>query len=235
MGPGLRAAVLVLAAVAFGAVLWPGATAYAGPAAAVRVTFSGESGPLSCTSVPDSSEVRVVAGSPVTFGNALGEPARLTLDGRPGPIVADGQAVTLDFYQGSVAVRLEPACLGLLHRSFEAVTVEVAPARATSSPPAGVLPGRGPAGGVAEPAGGPVASSPPGRGAPGVGSPAASTVPYPAPSAPGVDSASEQARAAFAPDPPPQRGNGMLALVALFCALGVLVAAVRTVLAYGGR
>src|SRR5215211_7300692 len=108
MGSGCRATaaalVAVLAAGPLPAWTHPGAVAYAGPLVTTRVTFSGEVGLLSCTSAPDRSEVRVSAGSPVEFANALGEPARLTLGGQPGPAVDAGQAVALEFHQGPVAV-----------------------------------------------------------------------------------------------------------------------------------
>ncbi|HET8660079.1 MAG TPA: hypothetical protein VFM55_13900 [Micromonosporaceae bacterium] len=233
MGSGTRAT-----AVAFVAVLAagplpgvgtsPGPVAYADPPGTARVTFSGEGGLLSCTSAPDRGEVLVPAGSPVAFVNALGEPARLTLGGEPGPVVAAGQAVALEFHRGPVAVRLEPGCTGLLHRSFEAVTVEVTPRPQVTAPaPATVRPDPAPAGGATRPAG------EPGRqGAPAT---TASAVPAHAGSPPSVpvtgDPAGPWARDTAGVAPPPAQGNGLLALVAIFCVAGVLVAAVRTVLA----
>jgi len=213
------------------------AAAYAEPLGTARVTFSGEVGLLSCTSAPDRSEVRVSAGSPVELVNALGEPARLTLDGQPGPAVAAGEAVVLKFHQGPVAVRLEPDCAGLLHRSFEAVTVEVAPKPPATSPartaaPPGPAPGAGATGSAGDPGA-------PGRQAPGAPARTGSAVSAPARSparAPDTgDPAAQWSRDITGIDPAPSRGNGLLALVAIFCVTGVLVAAVRTILTQGRR
>lgn len=236
MGSGFPATAVALAAVLAAVPLWgaelhPRAAAYADPPPTARVTFSGEVGLLSCTSVPDRSEVLVPAGSPVEFGNALGEPARLTLGGQPGPTVAAGQAVVLEFSQGPVAVRLEPGCAGLLHRSFAAVTVEVTP-RPQVTPPAtaAVAPDRPPAGGATGPAGRPDAGAP-GRTGSAVPAPAGSPTLAPVTG----DPAAQWAPDVTGPGPAPSRGHGLLALVAIFCAAGVLAVAVRAILTQGRR
>lgn len=207
---------------------------------AETVTFSGGCGLLSSTSNPSSAQVRVSAGSAVTFENRLGKQATLTVGGQPVAVVGDGQDVSWPFAPGTAYVSLRPECSGIaLNESYS--SVEVVARSPQTTPPVAAPPA----------AGAPVV--PPGAGDPAdqvLNEPSAVADPDrttgalppadPATTAEALDAVGDPAAVPAGNNvaaeplipaaPAPGGVNGLLGLVAAVCVAGVTAAAIRAIL-----
>jgi hypothetical protein len=204
---------------------------------------------LSCNSKPSDDRVTVAAESIVTFVNKLDEDATLRLDGRDTSRVRKDGSTDVLFHRGSVQVQLVPDCGLSLSSDFEAVMVRVEAPSRTPSLPASVTP--------AEPDGSsPAGSSQAGQGSRGSGSPRARNKSA-APSGSSGDADGATARASESASPSgagapgtPSGGsglaaeplsstggsgkngpNGLLAITAVLCIVGVSVGAIRAIVA----
>jgi hypothetical protein len=244
-----------------GALLATGAVAglpllAAGPAAAAgpEISFSRGGGleALSCSSSPSEESVTVPAESTVTFVNRLGSDATLRIDGRDATEVKKDESTDVLFHRGPVQVALVPDCsLLALSKTFEPVSVKVEPADTPADPPssqaakpgghaaAGGSSGSTSSGGSStgtdespaadrKPSASPSSSSVPPAGG-GVGSTGAGTVE--GPEAPGGEQglAAEPLSSVRASA---ERGpNGLLAIIAAVCVVGVSAGAIRAIVA----
>ncbi len=225
-----RSALVVVAAIAGGALLGPGSASAASP----TVTFNGNCGLLGvgASSQPDTTSVTVGAGGSVTFVNHLSQDAQLTINGDGRGTIAKDTAVPVSF-TGPATVALVPSCL-LGHGSAGSVSVAVK--AASASPTAPVTPttaGRVP-----------------------TGKPSAGRSPSGSPSVPPSDSPSPTESLGVigganpaAVDPSPSAGDavatiggatpapgrhgpsGLLTLVSTICVVGVSIAAIRVIIA----
>lgn len=222
----------------------------AGPAAAAtpRVEFAGSgAGLLSCRSTPSDADLTVPAESTVIFVNKLDDVATLRINGRNATRVSKDESTEVLFHRGTVRIEMVPDCGLTLASDIKAVSVTVAapgaaaapsssgPAKPAGSSQAGVAssqssrashraggagsasPGRSAsiassapaAGGVASPPDAGAGEGPAGEGDEGVAAEPVSTT-----------ASSEE-------DGP----NGLLAVIAIVCVVGVSAGAIRAIAA----
>jgi hypothetical protein len=239
------AAVLVAAALCTGPALAAG-VAHAAPGNP-SVEFTGGSvlNMLVCRSEPSAGKLTVPAESKVTFVNRLGQNATLRIDGRTVTSVGANQAVPVVFHYGPVNVSMSISCSAGVVEEFRSVTVQVTPrapapapaaTTATSTPSTSrAVSGRSPAaataGAVGAEATDPWAAPPAGLPASGVPSADPGTGEA-APNAAGAAVPATDVGDVVAASGEPVHGpSGLLAMIATVLAIGVGVAAVRTVLA----
>jgi hypothetical protein len=224
-----------------------------GPASAgaPQIDFSGGgAGVLSCGSQPSAGEVTVAAESTIIFVNKLGQGASLRVNGHDSVRVGDSQSAELRFHRGPVEITMVPDCLLNLSKNFAPVSVNVlSPSTGTvqtvsPSQGSGSSTGQGSASGTSSKANGASGTagkrSPDGRGqqspsgAPispadgGVSSPGAGTVEGPAASGEQGLAAEPVATAQTSDGSGP---NGLLALIATVCVVGVSAGAIRAIVA----
>jgi hypothetical protein len=242
--------ILVAAALGSGPALMAGA-AYAAPAGAPTVEFSGGSmlNMLVCKSQPSTGRLTVPAESAVSFVNRLGQNATLLMGGKTVTSVGANQAVPVVFHHGPVEVSMAISCSAGVVEQFRTVTVGVT--RAPVAQPAAAAPTPTPAGGRGS--GGSNTASRGTRATPGASATADAATSAPAadpwasvetdPSgvaeadqgngegggvAPGAADVGDVVAAAGEPVHGP---SGLLAMIAAVLTVGVGVAAVRAVLA----
>jgi hypothetical protein len=226
---------------------------FGGPAsaAAPRVDFSGGgAGVLACGSRPDTGEVTVTAESTIVFVNKLGQGATLRVNGQDSVRVGDSQSAELRFHRGPVEITMVPDCLLNLNRNFTPVSVNVlSPSTGTAptvspSQGGGSSTGNGSGSGTSSKANGAGGTagkrSPDSRGQQspsgvpispadgGVSSPGAGTVEGPAASGEQGLAAEPVATAQTSDGSGP---NGLLALIATVCVVGVSAGAIRAIVA----
>jgi hypothetical protein len=230
-----RTALTLVAAVAGGALLGPGA-AFAG---SPTVTFSGSCGLLGigASSQPDTGSVTISSGSSVTFVNHLDQPAQLMINNSAATTLAKDTAVPVSF-TGPATVALVPGCL-LGHGTPGTVAVGVG--QGSSTPTAGA-PTK--AGAPTTP-GARTSATPSGSRSPGESLSASPSDSSPAPSgladptqaglAGDFPSAlpSDAVAAVGAATPAPGRHgpSGLLTLISTVCVVGVSIAAIRVIIA----
>lgn len=229
----------------------------AGPAAAAspEVEFSGGGlGLLACGSRPSDGDLTVAAESTVSFVNKLGQNATLRINGRDASRVGQNAEAEVLFHRGTVRVEMVPDCTLNLNNNFESVSVKVLTPGGTqppSSSPAGSAqpPVGGPAGqeagdatsGQGDDSGTDESKSPddPDRASPS-GSPSApaeggaspsdaGTVEGPAASDDGEGLAAEPV--VTVPTSVERGPNGLLAIIAVVCLIGVAAGAIRAIIA----
>lgn len=207
LAPPWAAGAALVAALAGVAPLLGCAAAYAEggtgqPESGSEVRFRGGAlvgvGTLVCTAEPDQANLRVAAGTMVTFVNHTGRRATLRVDGRDAGRIRPNQAVPVVFHGGPVVVSMIPECRFNLNHAFGSVTVAV---EAAVQPD----PEHGPAG----------------RGAAEV-----SRIGDPVAAATGKVAIAPPVPAA----PAPARPDGLMALVAAICVVGVSAGAIRAIL-----
>lgn len=229
----------------------------AGPASAAttQVSFTRGGGleALSCNSSPSEASVTVPAESTVTFTNRLGTDATLRIDGRDATEVKSDESTDVLFHRGPVQVALVPDCsLLALSKSFETVSVDVVragenpakpPAREPAEPGSQAPGGGSSGGGSSSGSSTGTDESPAARGS-------ASASPSSSPSAPADgDASSPDAGTVEGPEAPggeqglaaeplspvrasSERGpNGLLAIIAAVCVVGVSAGAIRAIAA----
>jgi hypothetical protein len=231
---------------------------FAGPAlaAAPQVEFSGGGlGLLACGSRPSTGEVTVAAESTVTFVNRLSQGATLRVNGRDSKWVPQNSGIKMLFHRGPVEITMVPDCTLNLSKSFDPVSVNVISANDGTAPsaspsgsgssvgggngtgqgatPNGYSRGNGTSGtagtrspdgsGQQSPSGAPIT---PADG--GVNSANPGTVEKPAASS-GQGLAAEPVAAAQAAGG--GGPNGLLALIATVCVVGVSAGAIRAIAA----
>lgn len=107
----------------------------ADPAAAAtpRVEFSGDGAELlSCDSRPSTPELTVPAESTVIFVNKLDDDATLRINGRESARVDEDESVEVLFHRGTVRVAMVPDCGLSLSNTVQSVTVTVGAAGSAS-------------------------------------------------------------------------------------------------------
>jgi hypothetical protein len=219
-------------------------------AAATQVDFSGGgAGVLACGSRPSTGEVTVTAESTIVFVNKLGQGATLRVNGQDSVRVGDNQSAEMRFHRGPVEITMAPDCLLNLSKDFTPVSVNVLSpstgAAPTASPSQSGSSGGGHGSGTSSKPPGPSSTagtrSPDGRGqqspsgAPispadgGVSSPNAGTVEGPA--AAGGEQGLAAEPVAAAQTSGGSGPNGLLALIATVCVVGVSAGAIRAIVA----
>lgn len=221
----------------------------------------GGLGLLACDSKPSDGDVTVNAESTVVFANRLGQGATLRIDGKDASRVEKGGTSEVLFHRGTVRVEMVPDCMLNLNRTFDAVSVAVLPPNDPTDPASppdssggsssggssagGSSGGQGSQGGTSDqandggtngnkaPEGGASASPSSTASAPadgGVSPPDAGNV-----EGPGTTSGDEQGLAAEPISSVGTSGeggpNGLLAIIAAVCVVGVMAGAIRAIVA----